>query len=328
MLSSLLFTVLFGSVVALYDPNLDMHWELWKKKHHKIYMSELEESGRRQIWEGNLRRITVHNLETSMGMHTFDIGMNHMGDMTPEEILQKLAGTRVPAELKRPSTFVASAGVTVPDSVDWRSSGYVTDVKNQGSCGSCWAFSAAGALEGQLKKTTGQLLSLSPQNLVDCSSKYGNKGCNGGFMSEAFQYIIDNGGIDSDAAYPYTAVQGDCKYDPTKQAANCSSYTFLPYGDEEALKQAVATIGPIAVAIDATHPLFIMYRSGVYNDRSCSQHVNHAVLVVGYGTLNGQDYWLVKNSWGTTFGDGGYIRIARNQGNMCGIASYGCYPIM
>ncbi|XP_076844570.1 cathepsin S, ortholog2, tandem duplicate 1 [Brachyhypopomus gauderio] len=324
----LIFTVLCGSVVALYDPNLDMHWELWKKKHDKIYSSEIEELGRRQIWEGNLRQITIHNLEASLGMHTFDIGMNHMGDMTTEEILKNFAGTRVPSDLKRPSTFVSSAGAPVPDSVDWRTSGYVTDVKNQGSCGSCWAFSAVGALEGQLKKKTGQLLSLSPQNLVDCSSKYGNKGCNGGFMTKAFQYIIDNGGIDSDAGYPYTAVQGDCKYDPTKRAANCSSYSFTPRGDEEQLKQAVATIGPISVGIDATRPLFVMYRSGVYSDPTCSQNVNHAVLVVGYGTLNGQDYWLVKNSWGRQFGDEGYIRIARNKGNLCGIASYACYPIM
>ncbi|KAI5618194.1 cathepsin S,-like 2, tandem duplicate 2 precursor [Silurus asotus] len=329
MLRSLLLTVICGAVVALKDPTLDMHWMLWKKSHSKTYTSELEDFGRRDIWERNLRLITRHNLEASLGLHTYELGMNHMGDMTGEEILQMIAGTRVPPNLnRRTSTFVASAGIAVPDTVDWREKGYVTEVKNQGSCGSCWAFSAAGALEGQLKRTTGQVKSLSPQNLVDCSSKYGNKGCNGGLMTKAFQYVIDNGGIDSDEAYPYTAMDGQCRYDQSQKAANCSSYSYVSEGDEEALKQSVATIGPISVAIDATRPTFILYRSGVYSDSSCSQDVNHGVLAVGYGNLNGEDYWLVKNSWGTGFGDGGYIRIARNKGNMCGIANYACYPIM
>ncbi|TSK34800.1 Cathepsin S [Bagarius yarrelli] len=329
LLKSLLFTVICGAVVALKDPSLDMHWLLWKKNHSKTYTSELEELGRREIWERNLRLITLHNLESSLGVHTYDLGMNHLGDLTREEILQQFAGTRVPHNLnRRSSTFVGYAGISVPDSVDWRDKGYVTEVKNQGSCGSCWAFSAAGALEGQLKRTTGQVKSLSPQNLVDCSSKYGNKGCNGGFMTHAFQYVIDNHGIDSDEAYPYIAVDGQCKYEQSQRAANCTSYGYVSEGDEEQLKQAVANIGPISVAIDATRPSFILYRSGIYQDPSCSQDVNHGVLLVGYGSLNGQDYWLVKNSWGTRFGDEGYIRIARNHGNMCGIASYACYPIM
>ncbi|XP_062848547.1 cathepsin S-like [Trichomycterus rosablanca] len=329
MLRSLLFTVLFGTALAITDPSLDLHWQMWKKNHSKIYSTEVEELGRREIWERNLHMITLHNLEATMGMHLYVVRMNHLGDMTEAEIMQSLAGTRVPPNLRRPTLpLVASSGRSVPDSIDWREKGYVTEVKQQGSCGSCWAFSSAGALEGQLMKTTGRLVSLSPQNLVDCSFKYGNMGCNGGFMSEAFKYVIDNGGIDSDRDYPYTASEGPCRYNPSQRAANCSSYNFVSGGNEEALKEAVATIGPISVAIDATRPKFVMYHSGVYSDPTCTQNVNHAVLVVGYGTLNGEDYWLVKNSWGTSFGDGGYIRIARNKGNMCGIASYACYPIM
>ncbi|KAA0703378.1 Cathepsin S [Triplophysa tibetana] len=224
--------------------------------------------------------------------------------------------------------FVGSSGDPVPDNVDWREKGYVSSVKMQGACGSCWAFSSVGALEGQLKKTTGKLMDLSPQNLVDCSTKYGNKGCNGGFMDAAFQYVIDNGGIDPETSYPYEGVEKQCRYNPSQHVANCTRYNFVRQGDEDALKQTVAEVGPISVAIDATRPQFIMYRNGVYNDATCTKKVNHAVLVVGYGTLDGKDYWLVKNSWGTQFGDGGYIRIARNQNNMCGIASYACYPVM
>ncbi|KAK2845115.1 hypothetical protein Q5P01_011774 [Channa striata] len=138
-------------------------------------------------------------------------------------------------------------------------------------------------------------------------------------MHKAFEYVIDNQGIDSDAGYPYKGKQQQCSYNPQYRAANCSQYHFLPEGDEEALKEAVATIGPISVGIDATQPFF---------SSLCSLNTNHAVLTVGYGTLNTQDYWLVKNSWGTTFGDGGYIRMSRNKNNQCGIALFGCYPLI
>ncbi|XP_070403526.1 cathepsin S-like isoform X2 [Nothobranchius furzeri] len=218
--------------------------------------------------------------------------------------------------------------MSLPHSLDWRDEGWVTPVKTQGSCGSCWAFSAVGALEGQLKKTKGTLMSLSPQNLLDCSLKYGNNGCRGGFMSNAFHYVMKNQGINSDAAYPYEGKRGKCKYDPKYRAANCSGYAFLPKGDEFALKVGLANIGPISVAIDASRPKFLFYHHGVYKDHTCSHHVNHGVLVVGYGTEKGQDYWLVKNSWGEDYGNEGYVKMARNKHNQCGIASFACYPIM
>ncbi|KAJ8398427.1 hypothetical protein AAFF_G00426820 [Aldrovandia affinis] len=329
MFGSLLITVLYGAAVALINPDLDLHWELWKEGHDKVYLFEAEDFARRQIWEKNLELISLHNLEASMGMHTYDLGMNHLGDLTPGEILDALALTRVPSDLSRgPSPFVGASRAPVPHSIDWRKLGLVTEVKSQGRCGSCWAFSAAGALEGQLMKVTGRLVSLSPQNLVDCSFKYGNKGCHGGFMTQAFQYVIDNEGIDSDYSYPYTGMEGQCEYDASESAANCSNYRFLPKGDEMALKCALATVGPISVAIDAGQHRFHFYRSGVYHDPTCTHKVNHGVLAVGYGTLDGEDYWLVKNSWGQGFGDHGYIRMARNKNNQCGIALYACYPIM
>ncbi|XP_037532056.1 cathepsin S, ortholog2, tandem duplicate 1 [Nematolebias whitei] len=329
MLASLLLVSLCAGAAAMFDSRLDVHWELWKKTHGKNYQNEEENVRRRGLWEKSLMLITTHNLEASMGLHTYDLGMNFMGDLTADEILQSFATLTPPTNLQRtPSPFTGASGSSAPDTVDWREKGSVTRVKMQGSCGSCWAFSAAGALEGQLAIKTGKLIDLSPQNLVDCSTKYGNHGCNGGFMHHAFQYVIDNQGIDTDASYPYTAQQQDCRYNPAYRTANCSRYAFLPEGDEAALMEGISNIGPIAVAIDATRPRFAFYKNGVYNDPTCTQNVNHAVLTVGYGTLNNQDYWLVKNSWGTTFGDEGYIRMARNQKNQCGIALYGCYPIM
>ncbi|XP_070777480.1 cathepsin S-like isoform X1 [Enoplosus armatus] len=324
----LLFTVVCGFAAAVISSELDRHWELWKKMHNKVYSHQIEELGRRRIWEENLEMINVHNLEASLGLHTYELAMNHLGDLTIEEVTGMLMGTIVPPDLERGPSNTVWLNSSLPPSLDWRDEGLVTEVKMQGSCGSCWAFSAVGALEGQLKKSTGVLMSLSPQNLVDCSLKYGNRGCNGGFMANAFQYVIKNQGIDSDAAYPYIGKRGQCKYNPQYRAANCSDYAFLPKGDESALKAALVNVGPISVAIDASRPKFVFYRHGVYRDRSCTRHVNHGVLVVGYGTEKGHDYWLVKNSWGVNYGDEGYIKMARNRRNQCGIALYACFPII
>ncbi|XP_053133171.1 cathepsin S-like [Hemicordylus capensis] len=311
------------------DPTLNKHWELWKKKYGKEYQNEKEEVARRMTWEKNLQFITLHNLEHSLGLHSYELGMNHLGDMTSEEVTALLTGLKIPGSRSQNSTYHRpNPRVRLPDSVDWRDKGAVTDVKYQGSCGSCWAFSACGALEGQLKLKTGKLISLSPQNLVDCSTMYGNEGCHGGYMTRAFQYVIDNKGIDSDASYPYETQQGPCRYNPAGRAATCSRYVEIPSGDEASLKDAVASVGPVAVAIDASQPTFFLFKQGVYDDPKCSQQINHAVLAVGYGTMGGQDYWLLKNSWGVSFGDEGYIRLARNHGNRCGIANMCSYPVI
>ncbi|KAK2916932.1 hypothetical protein Q8A67_001306 [Cirrhinus molitorella] len=313
---SLLFAMCCSSALAYLNSSLDQDWDLWKKKYHKFYSSE-EELGRRETWEKNLELIANHNKQASMGLYSYKLSMNHLSDMTTEEILKTLATTRVPPDFERQAPeFLGSPGAAVPDSVDWRKKGYVTSVKNQVK---------------MCKHSTvlAFLVDLSPQNLVDCSSSYGTKGCDGGWPISAFQYVIANGGIDSESSYPYEAEQGQCRYSPSHRAANCTNYYFVTGGDEEALKQAVANIGPISVCIDATGN-FGLYHSGVYNDPSCNNDVNHAVLVVGYGvdSVTGLKFWLVKNSWGTDFGEGGYIRMARNQSNMCGIASYASFPVV
>ncbi|KAJ3598292.1 hypothetical protein NHX12_001803 [Muraenolepis orangiensis] len=295
---------------AALETDLDLHWDLWKKFHDKNYETLVEDAFRREVWMINQQMISVHNLETR------------------EERLQWLAPLHIPSDLQRaPSAFEPAAGDPLPDSVDWRDKGYVTRARDQGFCGSCWAFSAVGALEGQLAKTTGKLVELSPQNLVDCSGSFGNHGCEGGFMHLAFKYVIENKGIDSENAYPYKRRERKCKYEASFSAANCSGYTILPQS-ESALQRAVAIEGPVSVAIDASQVTFAFYTSGVYNEPYCTQVVNHGVLVVGYGILEGQEYWLVKNSWGRRFGEKGYIRMSRNRGNQCGIAVYCSYPIM
>ncbi|XP_062453555.1 cathepsin S-like [Rhea pennata] len=319
------FLATLAAVLGHPDPALDWHWQLWKKTHGKEYRHQKEEGKRRVTWESNLRLVTLHNLEHSLGLRSYQLGMNHLADMTSEEVAALLTGLKVPHEQNRTSTYRPS-GTKVPDAVDWREKGCVTAVKNQGACGACWAFSAVGALEAQVKLKTGKLVSLSAQNLVDCSWSYGNKGCGGGWRNKAFQYIIDNQGIDSDDSYPYTAQDGACRYNPAARAATCSNYVELPRGDEGVLKDAVASVGPVSVSIDAGQPTFFLYKEGIYDEPRCSQTGNHAVLVVGYGTSDGKDYWLVKNSWGVRFGEQGYIRMSRNRGNQCGIASYASYP--
>ncbi|XP_061676257.1 procathepsin L-like isoform X2 [Syngnathoides biaculeatus] len=351
LLSSLIMALHAEVAAAMLDINPNEHWTLWKKTHGKRYGSQPEELHRRGLWEKNLAMITRHNLEASMGLHSYQLSMNVLGDLTPEEIRQSFATLTPPSDFHQlSSNWSPSQTDDPPTSVDWRDRGCVTSVKMQvkrpdgeksfkswrkvpsgcvqGSCGSCWAFSAAGALEGQLARTSGRLVDLSPQNLMDCSGKYGNRGCFGGFISGAFRYVIDNGGIDSEEFYPYVGRSGQCRYSAAHRAANCSGFTVLPRGDEGALKRAVAAVGPVSVAVDASRPTFAFYSSGVYDDASCSRKVNHAVLAVGYGALRGKPYWLVKNSWGFSYGDGGYIRMARNKTNQCGIATFASYPVM
>ncbi|CAL1540040.1 unnamed protein product [Lymnaea stagnalis] len=225
-------------------------------------------------------------------------------------------------------TFFGMYKGILVDSVDWRTRGAVTGVKDQGLCGSCWAFSTIGSVEGQHFKATGSLVSLSESNLVDCSTA--NLGCNGGSMEKGFQYIINNGGIDTESSYPYTPQQSSCQFSSINIGAKISSYSKVTIGSEDDLQKAVAMVGPVSVAIDATNQRsFQLYKGGVYDEPACStSQLDHAVLVVGYGTSGNQDYWTVKNSWGTSWGESGYIFMSRNKRNQCGIASAAIYPIV
>uniref|UniRef100_A0A8U7NWL1 Cathepsin K n=1 Tax=Corvus moneduloides TaxID=1196302 RepID=A0A8U7NWL1_CORMO len=290
---------------------------------------QADEVRRRLIWEKNLKYINTHNLEHALGVHTFELAMNHLGDMTSEEVVRTMTGLKVPRGHQRhnETLFVPDWTERAPAAMDWRKKGYVTPVKNQGQCGSCWAFSSVGALEGQLKRKTGKLLSLSPQNLVDCVAN--NDGCGGGYMTNAFEYVRQNRGIDSEDSYPYIGQDESCMYSPTGKAAKCRGYREIPEGNEKALKRAVARIGPISVGIDASLPSFQFYSRGVYYDESCNaENINHAVLAVGYGAQKGTKHWIIKNSWGEEWGNKGYVLLARNMNNACGVANLASFPKM
>jgi len=273
----------------------------------------------------------MHNYLHAKGLKSYTLGINKFADMEHSEFVDTFNGLKRSntTHLDRATYLSPNVPFTLPDTVDWRNQGYVTPVKNQGHCGSCWSFSATGALEGQTFRKTGKLISLSEQNLVDCSRKYGNNGCEGGLMDYAFQYIKDNKGIDTEVSYPYEAKDAKCRYSPGTSGATDAGFVDVPSADESKLQEAVATIGPISVAIDASHPSFQLYHTGVYDEPQCNpQNLDHGVLAVGYGTLNGHDYWLVKNSWGTTWGEQGYVMMSRNKNNQCGIASAASYPLV
>lgn len=220
--------------------------------------------------------------------------------------------------------------VKLPAAVDWRAKGAVTPIKNQGNCRSCWAFASVGALEGQQFRKTKRLVSLSEQNLIDCAVEYPNNGCIRGNIYKAYEYVHDNGGLDTEDSYPYLGFTMTCRYQAQNSGVTSQGYVYIPTGDERKLQAAVATVGPIAVIIDSSHRTFGLYNGGLHYDRDCSSNSpTHGVLIVGYGTnAKGQDYWLVKNSWGANWGENGYIRMARNRNNNCGIASRASYPIV
>ncbi|GCC28364.1 hypothetical protein chiPu_0006794 [Chiloscyllium punctatum] len=310
----------------------DLEWIAWKKKFGKLYSSLKEVDYRKEIWLTNWKTVIVHNMLADQGLYNYRLGMNAFADLKNEEYKKLVLGNCLRnTNSTKHATFhsLSFNNIDFPDRVDWRDKGYVTPVKNQENCGSCWAFSATGSLEGQHFRNTGNLVSLSEQQLVDCSGDYGNYGCDGGLMDNAFRYIITSGGIDSEESYPYTAKEGLCSFNPETIGAVCNGYIDLPKGSEAYLQMAVADNGPISVAIDAGHLSFQLYSSGVYDEPLCSsEELNHGVLVIGYGTLHGNDYWLVKNSWGTDWGDEGFIYMSRNKNNQCGIASAASFPVV
>jgi len=278
------------------------------------------------VFKANMDKIALANKQK----HAYKLGMNDMGDMTHAEFkATKLGYNRVDRAHLRAKNACALPNKAVPASVNWVTAGAVTPIKNQGQCGSCWSFSTTGALEGAVQIAAKQLISLSEQQLIDCSTAQGNQGCNGGLMDDAFQYIISNGGLTTEDGYPYTATGPNTCNVTTPLASTCTGYCDVTSGSETALAQAVA-VGPVSVAIEADQNCFQFYSGGVLDDPTCGTNLDHGVLAVGYGkdSASGLNYWYVKNSWGSSWGVDGYVLIAKDTGGVgeCGIASEPSYP--
>jgi KDEL-tailed cysteine endopeptidase len=296
------------------------------ERFHKRYENIQELELRFKVFRENLRNIILHNLDTRQN---FTMGINQFTDLTAQEFKDTyVSGLKSASVGSYGCKTFSSSSVGAPSSLDWRSKGAVTSVKDQGQCGSCWTFSSTGAIEGAWAIAKGQLIDLAEQQLVDCATgiSYGSHGCNGGQMEGAFKYVIEHGQCTL-TSYPYTAIDGTCKSCST--VAHISSCSDVKPNDQISLKAAVAQ-QPVAIAIEADTRYFQSYSSGVLTSSSCGTNLDHGVLIVGYGEENGQQYWLVKNSWGTTWGDKGYVKIARsestNDAGICGIAMDPSFP--
>jgi len=295
-------------------------WGVWKNHFAQQYDSTEHEALAFDAFAQNNQIIKEHNAKNS----TFKLGHNEFSAMTWDQFKAAyVSGMDSNPQLRRTKNYAKLPAATA-DSIDWVTNGAVTPIKNQGQCGSCWAFSTTGAFEGAYQITTGTLLSFSEQQLVSCDKV--DDGCSGGLMDNAFKWIKSNG-LCTEDAYPYTSssgTTGSCVASCTS-SGSLSGFTDVTGGDESALQAAVQTT-PVSVAIEADKSVFQLYSSGVFTSaEECGTQLDHGVLAVGYGSDGGQTYWKVKNSWGSSWGESGYIRMERGA-NCCGIATQPSYP--
>jgi len=284
-------------------------------KFNKTYKSE-ELLERYQIFKSNVDGINEINEQQA----DYTVAVNKFADLSQAEFGAHYNRLQL---RERSGDAMPRTGIRITADQDWQAAGAVTPVKDQGQCGSCWAFSTTGSVEGAWMLAGHPLTSLSEQQLVDCAGSQGNMGCNGGLMDDAFTYLIKNGGSCTEAAYPYTGVDGTCK--TCSKVATISGFVDVTSGSEDSLMQALQ-FGPVSVAIQANQIGFQFYTSGVFSGL-CGKQLDHGVLLVGSGTDSSvsKDYWRVKNSWGASWGEAGYIRMVRGR-DMCGIADAASYP--
>jgi len=328
MLRKLLFLTLAITFVLAFEPGHEKEsyifskFQEFLKKENKRYTTIEEYMARFNIFKANYMRLEAMTLSPDSKAKTYSVGINKFFDMTPQEFRRTYLNLdiKVVDKIKARSQGLTFSENSAPASHDWRDHGAVGPVKDQGSCGSCWAFSTVGNLEGLNYLKNNKFVQYSEQQLVDCDKI--DSGCNGGLMENAYTYLQKAGGIETSADYRYTGRGQSCKFDKTKAALQVSGFVFAKSEDEEEIKEFLFTTGPLAIALNADPLQF--YNGGVIDaDASeCDpQGLNHGVTLVGYGSENGQDYWIVKNSWGTGWGENGYFRMARGRGT-CGINTY------
>ncbi|XP_037079550.1 procathepsin L-like [Pollicipes pollicipes] len=305
----------------------DPAWIHFKSKYGKTYSSLEEEARRLAIFRRNSRLIAEHNA----GDSSFRMGVNHLADLSSTEY-RALLNKRVLPAPRADEPGDASAGRRGPTGIskDWRAEGAVTFVRDTGSCDASWAFAATGAVESAWYLAGHTLVSLSEQQLLDCSHQYGNNGCDGGLAKQAFEYVTSAGGLEAETDYPYrNQTDYRCRLNDTATSANISNWMLTTRGSEAELEYVVFHIGPVACAMDASHKSFQLYSHGVYSDLKCSTtRLTLSLLIVGYGVENGVPFWLMKNAWGYGWGEQGYIKLQKGHGNMCGIASDCSYPVV
>ena len=316
----MLITLVSFAFSALIAPHEEKKFLSWMRNTNQYYTSE-DYHFRLGIFLTNQRRVNEFN----SAKRSFKVGLNKFSCYTPSEYKVLLGHFQTPTQSR--SIINQKSNDDIPEAVDWREKNVVNEIKDQGNCASCWAFGTIQACESAYAISHGTLYSCSEQNLVDCVNTCG--GCSGGYEDKALDYIINsqNGYLNSENDYPYKAVVSSCRYDKTKGINKIESYEKGVAGDESYLKQLVAK-GVCGVSINAQYWSFQSYTSGIYDNPDCiGIFLNHAVGLVGYGAENGTDYWLVRNSWGTAWGERGYFRILRGTiTNLCGIASAAYVP--
>nr|GLL48380.1 cysteine proteinase 15A-like [Ipomoea trifida] len=314
--------------------NADHHFSLFKSKYGKSYGTQEEHDYRFSVFKANLRRAKRHQLLDPSAVH----GVTKFSDLTPKEFRRTFHGVhksranklklRLPADANKAPILPTD---NLPTDFDWRDHGAVTGVKNQGSCGSCWSFSTTGALEGAHFLATGELVSLSEQQLVDCDHMCDpeerdacDAGCNGGLMTTAYEYALTAGGLERESDYPYTGIDGTCKFDKNKIVASVANFSVVSL-DEDQIAANLVKHGPLSVGINAV--FMQTYIGGVSCPYICSKNLDHGVLLVGYGAagyapirLKNKPYWIIKNSWGENWGEDGYYKICRGH-DVCGVDS-------
>lgn len=316
--------LLLGSSIASAIRPTIVEFSDFTQRYGKTYSAD-EYDLRYDIFRNNLERINAHNQKNL----SWKLGVNQFADLTPEEFRMQFLGFKKPLEnnIPRITDYSLKNIRDLPKEVDWRKKNVVNPVKDQSSCGSCWAFSTIGSMESAYAIKTGTLYSLSEQQLVDCSKSYGNNGCSGGLMDDGFQYAEKNA-LCSESSYPYTAADGTCQTS-CKGLVQLKSYVDVPQNDEKAL-QAAIVLQPVSVAVEADTDIQL-YSSGIIDNPNCGQNLDHGVVTLGFGTENGKEYYIVRNSWSSSWGEQGYFRLARNVASpsgMCGIAMQPSYPIV